>query len=465
MNQQSQQAGAVEDLTEADANANEVKDDLAQVHDLVAKIRVYEEETRNQEGPRQELLEILQREHKFRLKTFLATLPTVAIAVILSALPEDERTIAWKEIAEDRLDGILDLLAEDVAEELIGDGQHTSSKVMVNAFELHNGRLRQVTVDRPALLTDIKPIWVDLVAPTVRVRNWVGKHYGLEIPDPEDLTDLESSARYYVEDNGEVHMRSDFLLDLDEGSRNVAVGFILHDDILFSVRSEELPVFRLQRLRARSQPGYVKDGADVLLDLYAADVEYSANALEGVYGELEKVGSQVLRSAITDVEASQILAGVAEAEDINGRTRRSVLDTRRALSFLMRGKLLSEAQLSDVREILRDIESLDGHTAFLFNKINFLMDATDSAININANKKIERLTILSVVFMPINVLAGMGGMSEFSAMTQAFEWPMWLGYTLFSIIVALVGAIMFFGLRFFEKRRPKRPRAEVGRSA
>ena len=167
---------------------------------------------------------------------------------------------------------------------------------------------------------------MDLVAPTARVRNWVGKHYGLEIPDPEDLTDLESSARYYVEDNGEVHMRSDFLLDLDAGSRNVAVAFIVHNDILFSVRSEELPVFRLQRLRARSQPGYVKSGTDVLLDLYAADVEYSANALEGVYGELEQVGTQVLRSAITDVEASQILAGVAEAEDINGRTRRSVLD-------------------------------------------------------------------------------------------------------------------------------------------
>jgi magnesium transporter len=465
MNQKSQQADAVEDLTEADANANEVKDDLAQVNDLVGKIRIYEEEAAIKEGPQQELLENLHREHRFRLRTFLATLPTVAVAVILSALPEDDRAIAWKEIAEDRLDGILDLLAEDVAEELIGDGQHTSSKVMINAFELHNGRLRQITVDRPAMLADIKPIWVDLVAPTARVRNWVGKHYGLEIPDPEDLTDLESSARYYVEDNGEVHMRSDFLLDLDEGSRNVAVGFIVHNDILFSVRSEELPVFRLVRLRARSQPGYVKSGTDVLLDLYAADVEYSANALEGVYGELEKVGGQVLRSAITDVEASQILAGVAEAEDINGRTRRSVLDTRRALSFLMRGKLLSEAQLSDVREILRDIESLDGHTAFLFNKINFLMDATDSAININANKKIERLTVLSVVFMPINVLAGMGGMSEYSTMAQAFEWNMWFAYALYTICTILVGCSMFFGLRFFEKRQPKRPRAVVANSA
>ncbi len=142
-----------------------------------------------------------------------------------------------------------------------------------------------------------------------------------------------------------------------------------------------------------------------------------------------------------------------------------MLDTRRALSFLMRGKLLSKVQLSDVREILRDIESLDGHTAFLFNKINFLMDATDSAININANRKIERLTVLSVVFMPINVLAGMGGMSEFSTMAQAFELPMWFAYELFTVFVILVGALMFFGLRYFEKRQPKRPRAVATKSA
>ena len=126
----------------------------------------------------------------------------------------------------------------------------------------------------------------------------------------------------------------------------------------------------------------------------------------------------------------EILAAIAEAEDINGRTRRSVLDTRRALSFLLRGKLLSDAQHADVREILRDIESLDGHTAFLFNKINFLMDATDSAININQNKNLKRLTVLSVVFMPINMAAGIGGMSEFSDMAKALEIPMTTAYAL-----------------------------------
>ena len=127
--------------------------------------------------------------------------------------------------------------------------------------------------------------------------------------------------------------------------------------------------------------------------------------------------------------------------------------------------MLSKVQLSEVREILRDIESLDGHTAFLFNKINFLMDATDSAININANKKIERLTILSVVFMPINVLAGMGGMSEFSVMAEWAEWQGGVAYALFTLFLMIVGATMFLGLRHFERRQPRRPRAVAGTSA
>ena len=41
----------------------------------------------------------------------------------------------------------------------------------------------------------------------------------------------------------------------------------------------------------------------------------------------------------------------------------------------MRSKSLSKSQFEDSQQILRDIESLDGYTAFLFDKINFLMDA------------------------------------------------------------------------------------------
>ena len=123
--------------------------------------------------------------------------------------------------------------------------------------------------------------------------------------------------------------------------------------------------------------------------------------------------------------------------------------TTRALTFLVRRKLLSTSQLEDAQQILRDIESLDGHTAFLFDKINFLMDATVGFVNVNQNRVIYRLTVLSVIFMPLNVVAGIGGMSEFSMMSRAENWL--IAYPLFLLSMIAVGAATFFGVRFLEK--------------
>lgn len=441
---------------------DEIKDQLAEVQNLLAKHKLVEDMVRRQEMPRHELVEgMVQKQHINELHALFARLPTVSVALILSALTEEDRLIAWKEIDDTHQDDILELLSDEVREALVGDGHRPSRKIMVNAFSLQDGRLKQFTVERASDFAKIKPIWIDLVAPTPRVREWVGKQFGLEIPDPADLTDLEASARFYIEDNGELHLHSDFLLDMADESRNVAVAFILHDDILFSVRSEELPVFRLQRHRARTRPGYVTDAKDVLLDLYAADAEYSADALEDVYASLEAVAGRVLSTHLPDEEAGAMLADIAKQEDLNGRIRRNVLDTRRAVSFLMRGKLLEAAQQEDARQIMRDIESLDGHTSFLFGKINFLMDAVVGFININQNQRVSKLTKLSIVFMPINIVAGIGGMSEFSMMTQGIPWP--LSYGAFVLGMSFVGWITYLALRQAEQRETKRKLQEARR--
>jgi magnesium transporter len=203
------------------------------------------------------------------------------------------------------------------------------------------------------------------------------------------------------------------------------------------------------------QPNYVLDAKDVLLDLYAADAEYSADALEDVYQGLRVVSKQVLSNNKIGEQADDTLTAIAHEEDLNGLIRRNVLDTRRAVSFLMRGKFLTRQQLDDAQQILRDIDSLDGHTAFIFDKINFLMDATVGFINNNQNKNVKRLTVLSVVFMPLNVLAGIGGMSEFSMMTQGIPWP--VSYALFTIALGVIAWITYLLLRFFEKHEKSIP--------
>ncbi len=441
----------------SDSDFDRLTEHLNEAQRLLSRHRLVENLVNRQEMPRHELVETLvHRQHLAELGQLLNRLDAVDAARILEALSEEDRLLAWEQIKVDRLDGILLLLDDEVREELLNASKHQSEKIALNAFELHEGRLRQVKVSRRSDLANVKPIWVDLVAPSAEMRYWVGEYFGLALPDPDSLTDLEASARFYVEDNGEIHLHSDFLLDTDDGTQNVAVAFILHKDVLFSVRKEELPVFRLQRLRARTQPGYVTEGKDVLLDLYAADVEYSADVLEEVYAEFEHVGKRVLNPQVTDDAAAQILSEIARTEDLNGRIRQNALDTRRALSFLMRGKFLTPQQFEEARQIVRDIESLDGHTTYLFGKINFLMDATVGFININQNKRVSKLTTISIIFVPINILAGIGGMSEYTMMSGdlGIRWP--VAYGIFLVGSALIGWATYTAIRAYEARQAKK---------
>ena len=252
--------------------------------------------------------------------------------------------------------------------------------------------------------------------------------------------DLEESARFYEEDNGELHIRSDFLIDDGETPRNVRVAFILKHGVLFSVHAEDLPVFRLLRLRARRIPAMIEDAKDVLLKLYDADAEYSADALEGIYDALEKVSARVLKQDVDDHAAGEALSAIALQEDLNGRIRRNVMDTRRAVSFMMRSRLLNAEQFEEARQIMRDIDSLDSHTAFLFDKINFLMDATVGFININQNKIIKIFSVASVALLPPTLIASIYGMNfqHMPELAQPWGYPFALGLMLMSVAAPLI---------------------------
>jgi magnesium transporter len=316
---------------------------------------------------------------------------------------------------------------------------------MLNVFTLANGRLFQEEIESPGALAGVQPVWVDLESPTADEKRWIADRFGLRIPDDIVDDDIEESARFYEEDNGELHLRSDFLVEDDPGpdrqggARNVRVAFILYGNVLFSVHAVDLPVFRLLRMRARRIPALIDDAKDVLLKLYDADAEYSADSLEGIYDELEKVSTRVLQKEVTDADAAEVLAAIARQEDLNGRIRRNVMDTRRAVSFMMRSRLLNAEQFEESRQILRDIESLDSHTAFLFDKINFLMDATVGFININQNRIIKIFSVASVALLPPTLIASIYGMN-FRAMPE-LDWG--LGYP-FALAVMLASVITPF---------------------
>lgn len=318
---------------------------------------------------------------------------------------------------------------------------------MLNIFTLVNGRLFQEEIESLEELSRFRPIWVDLESPTVEEKRWIKQYYGLSIPEDAMDEDIEESARFYEEDNGELHIRSDFLIAHEDEPRTVRCAFILNQHntdlrsrgVLFSIHDEDVPVFRLLRMRARRAPGLIEDAKEVLLKLFDADAEYSADTLEGIYDELEKASKQVLSGDVTDELAGAVLGAIARQEDLNGRIRRNVMDTRRAVSFMMRSKMLNAEQFEEARQILRDIDSLDSHTAFLFDKINFLMDATVGFININQNKIIKIFSVASVALLPPTLIASLYGMNfqYMPELSQKWGYPYALALMVASAVVPM----------------------------
>lgn len=81
--------------------------------------------------------------------------------------------------------------------------------------------------------------------------------------------------------------------------------------------------------------------------------------------------------------------------------------------------------------------------AEIYNNILMgLMDARGSVVNNNLNIQMKRLTIINIVFMPLNLLAGIGGMSEFSMMTSGISWH--LSYPAFLVGMVIIGALTYF---------------------
>ncbi|MBP9806582.1 MAG: magnesium transporter CorA, partial [Candidatus Accumulibacter sp.] len=172
----------------ADVHLSEVRSLLSlqkRVEELVAPL-VREQGTPNLDQASVEI----QHQYRKELRQKLKLMPPKEVAYIIESLEANERLVVWDEVKEGA-DPILALLSDEVLEELIDDSHYRNEKTSITAFELREGRLRQIAVKSPEDLKGVSPIWVDLIAPTKKIRGWIGSLYDVEIPDPGSLTDLE----------------------------------------------------------------------------------------------------------------------------------------------------------------------------------------------------------------------------------------------------------------------------------
>ena len=275
--------------------------------------------------------------------------------------------------------------------------------------------------------------WIDAHDPTPGERDLLQTLLRTELPESTEVEEIEASARYFVDNLG-IHIHSLFLAQREGRSHTVSVAFILHSEHLTTLRKGlELADFRLLRMRARKKRIEVGTPKELLLTIFEQKVENLADTIEDIFGKLGHVSHQVLEEEDTDHEYS--IDQLAKLEDTNGKIRLCLMDTQRSLAFLQRQFRGEHESQEAIHDMMRDIETLLSHTAFLFEKINFLMDAALGFINIEQNQIIKTFSIAAVVFMPPTLIASIYGMN-FEFMPE-LKWL--LGYPSALILMVLSG--------------------------
>ena len=97
--------------------------------------------------------------------------------------------------------------------------------------------------------------------------------------------------------------------------------------------------------------------------------------------------------------------------------------------------------------------SRDLVTSLMEMYLSMLNNQMAKAAN-NTNATVRRLTYITTIFMPLSLLAGIGGMSEWSMMTGSENWK--ISYPGFLLAMVVLGVANYILLRWWENKRSNR---------
>lgn len=328
--------------------------------------------------------------------------------------------------------------------------QRGNADTVIQAYVPRDGRMERAQQIKGAPLP-ADALWLDVVAPTIEERAQVEAAYGLTLPTPEEVREIEPSDRLYVE-GGARFMTATILVHADAPlPQRASMTFILTARGLITLRHVEPRPIATYAQRLLRGSDNCSCGEDALTGLLEAFIDRIADILEKTAQDLDRVSHTIFteetkgRRRRPQQDLRAVIRDLGRNDDLVSTIRESLLSMTRLISFFtatLQGT--SEKNLKEVKARLKsarnDILSLGEHAAFESHTINFLLDATLGMINIEQSGIIKIFSVAAVVFLPPTLVASIYGMN-FEYMPE-LQWlagyPWALGLMAVSAIIPLI---------------------------
>ena len=306
-------------------------------------------------------------------------------------------------------------------------------------------------------------VWMDLCDPTRQDLDAVARPLGIHPLAVEDCLDEEQVPK--IEDYpGHTFILFNRFRYRDRQLVVEEVDFLLGKNYLVTVSGHTGSVggaFDKIEAMAGVEGGTVEKGPDLLLHVILDHtVDGKLAAIEAMEDDIEATEEELLQDT-TEFRLEQ-LVHLRRALLL---LRKSLFHEREILVKICRkdSPYITESAIYHFRDIYDHLTKFFEFTEMNRDILTSLMEMHLSLTNNRmtrvanrTNSSVRRLTLITTVFMPLTLLAGVGGMSEWSMMTGPANWT--LAYPLFLLGMAGIGGANYCLLKWIERRDPADPR-------
>lgn len=307
---------------------------------------------------------------------------------------------------------------------------------MITYFLVENDKLVQKKEANPK---DHNLIWVDLIDPTEQEKAFVEKVFKIELFTDQESEEIEISSRYIEEEN-EIGINMNFTYREDDDEYLEAVSFILKNGILFTERDNEYLTFRATYRRMRINRPF--SGEHAFLMILDTRIDALADNIERVTDKISKLTRSLVKDEILD---SETLKELTSMQDKSMIIRESSMELQRVLSSIIKSRIFPNEHQDTIRIMMKDLSSLLEHTAFNFHRLEFLQDSFQSLVDMEQNKIMKVFTIMTVIFAPPTLIAGIYGMNfqDMPELNYEFGYPL----ALLSIVLIMIAPLFYFKMK------------------
>ena len=310
---------------------------------------------------------------------------------------------------------------------------------MLNIFYRENGKIGVSQSEKDfAKITLENTVWIDLVDPSGAEKRAVESFLGTEIQSRAQAEEIESSSRYFETDDA-IFANTNFLTPGAEEYMMQAVSFTLVDNTLTTLREVPLRSFTELQRRLQVNPKQYPSGFTVFATILDQRVDLDADMIELLSKEISQYAKRINEEEDIDQE---LLIDISQLQENTMMVRENVVDKQRLISNLMRSTKVPQSLEPRLNVLLQDISSLINHTNFCFERLEYLQDTVLGLINLDQNKIMKVLAVVSLFMMPPTLIAGFYGMNVRLPMIAADEpnasfwnWIIILGIMALSCVV------------------------------